>query len=195
MDKLLTSETKDSDALRPSSSPWLSERNCLASTKSLINPSSSATSMSEKNSTPTLLWAVEPPCSLVSPIDWARKSLLWLPPQWRLRSWLLKKESSSSGSVAQSSPRSPPSTPCGSPKPSIKKPVSALSIENASDRIRLSIKSINYPLSLSINEGSLLFSSRIRLPSIFVAHPFDPISLSMAPSLLIAVDNYLIDSF
>lgn len=151
-DKSFKLDPKDSDVPNPCSSPWWSVKKCLASMKSVINQSWNAMLMSEKNFTLTLLWAVEQLCSLELLKDWANKWPLWPHQPWKLKSWLLPRESSLSGSVDQFFPPSLHSRLCGSAKPNIKRLDPALSTENASDRsigciylyIKFSIYSYKY---------------------------------------------------
>ena len=136
-----------SDALKLFSSPWLSVNKCQDSMKSLITPSWSVTSISEKIFIATLLWAVEQLCSPVSPNVLARKLLPSLPQPWKSRSWHQLSASSWCGSEDQFSVHSQPSKLCGSPKPNFRRLAQPSFTENASDHSY----HINIYLLLSIN--------------------------------------------
>merc|ERR1712080_263614 len=69
---------------------------------------------SGRTCTPTPSCPEAPPCTPVSLTVCRRRSLPWLPPPSRSRSSLPPRGSTPSGSVAPSSPPSPPSSRCGS---------------------------------------------------------------------------------
>ena len=113
--RLSPSETSVSGAQRHSSSPhsWAWSR--AESTRPPTTPSWSATSTSVRTSTPTQSCLEAPPCTLASPTECRRRSLLWPHQRWRSRSSLLQRGSTPSGSEAPSWLPSPPSNRCGSP--------------------------------------------------------------------------------
>merc|ERR1719462_144322 len=93
-----------------------------------------ATSTSGRTCTPTLSCPVAPPCTPVSPTGCRRRSLPWLPAPSRSRSLLLPRGNTPYGSVAPSSPPSPPSSRCGSPSRSTTSAAHPLSTASASKR-------------------------------------------------------------
>lgn len=126
-------EARSSDAPKPCSSPSKSVRRCPGSTRLLINQFLNVMWTLEKICTLTSWWAVEQPCSPASQKDWANKWLPSPPQPWKSRCWLLRKESSWSGSVDQFCPPSQLSRPCGSPEPNFTNLDPQSCTENASD--------------------------------------------------------------
>ena len=127
----LPSEMRGSDAQRLSSSHHSSEWSPVESTRLHTTPSWSATSISERTSTPTLSSPAEPPCTPVSPTECRRRSPPWPQPQWRSKSLLHQRGSTPSGSEDPSLLPSPPSNRCGSPSRSTMSLVHLLCTENA----------------------------------------------------------------
>merc|ERR1712136_638639 len=132
MDKSSPSETKDSVAQKPSSNHPSSVWKLLVSTRPPTTPSWSATLTSVRIFTETTSFPEVPPCTQVLPTECKRKSPLLLHPPWRSRSLLHQRENTPSGSEVPSLLPSPPSNPCGSPRPTTMKLVHPLSTENAS---------------------------------------------------------------
>merc|ERR1719383_1084486 len=112
----------------------------------------SATLISVRTSTPTLSCPVAPPCTPVLPTECRRRSPPLLPPPSRSRSSLPPRESTPYGSVAPSSPPSPPSSRCGSLSRSTTSAVPPSSTASASKRcaddIEISVCSVTIILYL-----------------------------------------------
>merc|ERR1719154_1075480 len=106
--------------------------NPLVFTKLSSTQSSGATLISVRTCTPTMSCPVVPPCTLVLLIVCRRKSPPSHHPPSRLRSLLPLSENTPYGSVAPSSPPSPLSSPCGSPRKNTTSPAPESSTANVS---------------------------------------------------------------